>query len=253
MARTATKHTRFYLDGYDLSGYSRSVGALEVTMDTQEDAAFTDEVKNVLPNHATVNIGMLNGYFDNTASSGLHVVSSGAGVMRDVMIPIGFQTAPIAGDPAFCGQFEQQGYYQEGDVNAYVSIPFGGWSGSASSLLYSKPWGVLVHPKGAETAVNTAVGIDDRGATTALGGVFYYQVFTSNGTVTVKMQDAATNTNPSFSDLSGATSGSIDASSTPKKGMVALGVTATVRRYLRWQIVLGTATTVTFAAAFVRI
>lgn len=252
MTRTVTKHTRFYMDGYDLSGYSRSVGALEVTMDTQEEAAFTDGVKNVLPNHATVNIGTLNGYFDNTATSGLHVIANGAGVIRNVMIPIGFLAAPTAGDPVFCGQFEQQGYYQEGDVNAYVSIPFGGWSGSASTLLYNKPWGSLLHPNGAETAVNTATGIDDRGAATTSGGYFVYQVFAGNGTATIKVQDAATNTNPSFSDLSGATSGSIDCS-TVKYGLVALGTTATVRRYLRWQIVLGTATTVTFASAFVRI
>jgi len=253
MTRTVTKHTRFYMDGYDLSGYSRSVGPLEVTFDTAEDAAFTDEVKNVLPGQANVNIGTLNGYFDNTASTGLHVVASGAGVIRNVMVPIGFLTAPAAGDPVFLGQYEQQTYMQEGDLNSYVTMGFGGWSGSASTLLYNKPWGYLLHAKGAETAVNTAVGLDDRGASTSLGGFFAYQIFSSNGTVTVKAQDASTNTNVSFSDLSGATSGSVDASSAPKHGIVALSTTATIRRYTRWQIVFGTATTVTFAAALVRI
>lgn len=252
MSRTVSKHTRFYMDGYDLSGYSRSIGALEATFETSESASFTDEVKNVLPGQATINIGTLNGYFDNTATSGLHVVANGAGVMRTVMIPIGMRAAPVNGDPVFCGQFEQQGYMQEGELNAYVSIPFGGWSGTGSTLLYNKPWGNMIHVKGAETAVNTATGIDDRGAATTSGGYFVYQVFAGDGTATIKVQDAASNSNGSFSDLSGATSGSIDCS-TVKYGIVPLGVTATVRRYLRWQIVLGTATTVTFAAAFVRI
>ena len=39
---------------------------------------------------------------------------------------------------------------------------------------------------------------------------------------------------------------------TPASGMVAISTTATVRRYLRWQISLGTATTATFALAFIR-
>lgn len=253
MTRTVTKWARFYMDGYDLSGYARTVGPLEITFNTEDAAAMTDEIKNVVPDQPVINIGTLNAFFDNTATSGLHVVASGAGLMRNVMIPIGFLAAPAAGDPVFCGQFEQQGYTEEGQTNAYVSIPFGGWSGSASSLLYSKPWGSLVHAKNAETAVNTGTGINDRGAATTAGGYFVYQIFSSNGTVTVKMQDAATNTNPSFADLSGATSGSVDASSAPKSGMVALATNATVRQYLRWQIVFGTATTVTFACAFVRI
>jgi hypothetical protein len=70
--------------------------------------------------------------------------------------------------------------------------------------------------------------------------------------LTLKVQDAATNSNGSFSDLSGATSGSITAAVTPQSGMVALGTTATVRRYLRWQLVFGTATTCSFTAAFIR-
>lgn len=253
MTRTVTKWARFYMDGYDLSGYSRTVGPLEATYDTEEAAAMTDELKNVIAGQPTINVGTLNGFFDNTATSGLHVVANGAGVIRNVMVPIGFLAAPTAGDPVFCGQFEQQEYTESGTNNSYVSIPFGGWSGSASTLLYSKPWGSLLHAKNAETAVNSGTGINDRGAATTAGGYFAYQIFSSNGTVTVKVQDAATNTNPSFADLSGATSGSVDASVTPKHGIVALATTATVRQYLRWQIVFGTATTVTFAAAFVRI
>lgn len=55
-----------------------------------------------------------------------------------------------------------------------------------------------------------------------------------------------------FAALSGATSGSIDASVTPVSGMVALGVTAAVRRYTRWQLAFGTATTATFVCGLIR-
>jgi len=132
-----------------------------------------------------------------------------------------------------------------------VNIPFGAWD-VANLIDYEKPWGVLVHANGAETAVNSAAGIDDRGAATAACGYLVYQVFAGNGTATVKVQDAAINSDGSFSDLSGATSGVTDFS-TPAAGIVAIGTTATVRQYLRWQIVLGTATTVTFALSFCRI
>ena len=77
-----------------------------------------------------------------------------------------------------------------------------------------------------------------------------YQLFSSDGTVTLKTQDASTDSNPSFGDL--LTSGSLDASAIPVAGIVALSKTATVERYTRWQIVLGTATTCTFALMFVR-
>jgi hypothetical protein len=82
--------------------------------------------------------------------------------------------------------------------------------------------------------------------------VFAYHIFSSDGTVTVKCQHASANNDGSFADLTGATSGSVDATSTPQHGLAALSTSLTVNRYLRWQISLGTATTVTFAAALIR-
>lgn len=250
--RTVQKHVRFYMDGYDLSGYSRQIGQLGWTIEEGDMTAITDPVKCVLPNQSDLSIGSISGLFDNTATSGLHVVANGAGVMRTVMIPIGMRTDPAQGDPVFVGEFEQKDYMADPNAaGVYATITFDKRSSRSTSLAYSKPWGWLLHAKGAETAVNTAVGIDDNGGATAFGGYLVYQVFAGNGTATIKVQDAATNTNPSFADLSGATTGSIDCSSV-KYGVVAIGTTATVRQYLRWQIVLGSATTVTFALAFVR-
>lgn len=250
--RTTDNNIRFYADGYDWSGMTRSVGPLIWTFDEGDQTCLTDGVKNVLLGQPMVGVGTLNGVFDNTATTGLHILASGAGVMRTVMVPIGIRAAPAQGDPVYMGEFEQKDYMGvTGSVATYATVAFAQSSARASTFLYDKPWGWLLHAKGAETAVNTAVGIDDNGAATAFGGYLVYQVFAGNGTATIKVQDAATNSNGSFSDLSGATSGSIDCS-TPKYGRVAIGRTATVRQYLRWQIVFGTATTVTFALAFVR-
>jgi hypothetical protein len=200
-----------------------------------------------------VGAGPINAFLDNDAAGLFVLAGSGTANQgtRNIMIPIGANAAPVAGDNFFAWQFEQTSYtVEQGSGFVGVNIPLGGAS-YASKLTYKKPWGIVNHAKSAETAVNTAIG-QDGGASSALGGVFVYHIFSSNGTVTVKAQDAATNTNPSFSDLSGATSGSVDATSAPKHGMIALGTTATVRQFTRWQIVLGTATTVTFTCGLIR-
>lgn len=251
--RTVNRFTRVYSDGYDLSGYIRTLGQLGAEFDAPSDAALSDEVKSALAGQAVISAGEFNGFFDNTDTVGLHAHASGAGVKRTLMVAIGIQAEPAQGDPAFAGEFEQLGYKAVPDAGFVVAnIPFGKASAIAAALAYDNPWGVLLHAKAAKTAVNSSIGVDDWGAATAFGGFMCYHLFTSNGTVTLKVQDAATNLDGSFADLSGATSGSIDASVTPKYGIVALGRTADVRRYLRWQLVLGTATTATFALSFHR-
>ncbi len=249
--RTVLKNVRAYIDGYDLSGFSRSIGPLAWTFDQEEGTVFTDPVKGALPGHVDINPGTLTGNFDNTAL-GLHVVANGAGVKRNVMVPIGIRAAPAEGDPVFCSQNLQGEYMGTPTAGELISatVPFGMWAADGDTLLYAQPWGRLLHEKSAETAVNSATATVDHGASSALGGYMMYQLMTSNGTVTILTEDSSVNSDGNFGTL--ATSGVIDASSTPKSGIVALGTTATVERYLRWQIVLGTATTCTFALAFVR-
>lgn len=251
MTRLHPKYQRGYFDGYDLSGFSRSIGALDWNFDQELDTAWTDGSKNSLNGKGNISAGTYSAFLDNTATNGAHVVLKDVAT-HDVMIAMGAGAEPAQGDNVFAWKFEQTNYTAEdGGGFMVVSIPLGQASYS-STLTYCKPWGRLLHAKSAETAVNTAVGIDDNGASSALGGIFAYHLFTSNGTVTLKAQDADTNLDGSFGDLSGATSGSIDASSTPAHGMIALGVTATVKRYLRWQLVFGTATSATFVSALIR-
>jgi len=239
------------VDGYDISGDSRAIGPLVQTFDEADLTGFSHEIKGVLPGHAMLGLGAFNGVFNDTETTGIHnILGTTGGVMRTVMVAIGMGAEPVAGDFVYAGEFEQMGYDAD-PTGVYVNAPFGNSSVRASTLLYDNPFGVLLHPNSAATAANSATGagIDTAGGETTSGGWLEYQVFAGNGTATISVDDSADDS--SYSALSGATSGEIDCSSV-QYGRVALGRTATVRQYLRWQISLNTATTVTFALSFHR-
>ena len=73
MARTNKKHQRIYLDGYDMSGYTRDAGTLSLVYEAIPDACLTDGVKNVILGQPTIACGPINATFDTTATSGMHV------------------------------------------------------------------------------------------------------------------------------------------------------------------------------------
>lgn len=251
MTRINKRYTRVYSNGLDISGYSNEIGSLDWLYDASPNAAFSDGCKNAIAGKATVSAGSVNAFLDND-TAGLFVQTNAANGTRNLMVAFGTSAEPVAGNPVFAWKFEQTDYQVGGgDGFVPVTIPVSAAS-YASTLTYSKPWGVLVHPKGAETAANTAVGIDDNGASSALGGIFVYHLHSSDGTVTLSLDEASTNTNPNFAALSGATSGSITAAVTPQSGMIALSATAAVKRYIRFQVAFGTATTCSFTSAFIR-
>lgn len=246
--RTVSKWARVYVGGYDLSGYTRSIGPLTHEFDTPEATTLSDGVKGYLPAQVMISPGTLNGVLDPT-TAGLHAVASGAGSVWDVMVAIGMRAEPAVGDPVFMSKSLQTGYGAETGDLVSVTVPFGMWDVNDLPS-FRRPWGWLVHAKGAETGVNSAAGSDDYGAATALGGYAMFQLFSSNGTVTLSVQDAAVNNDGGFAEL--ITSGVIDASTTPVGNIVSLGATADVRRYIRWQLAFGTASTATFAIGFCR-
>jgi len=254
--RTLKRFSRVYVDGYDMSGYTREIGPLDWTYPEVEQVALMDSVKGALTDTPEISIGTLNGLFDNTATSGIHAVLSGADASRDVLIALGIRAAPAQGDPAFMGMFNQAGYGiapSGGDIA--LTIPFGKIS-PAEGLLYEKPWGVLLHENTEEDDANSAAGLDDdrRAAQTTKGGFLMYHILavTGTGTVTISIDDASTNSGGSFGALSGATTAAIAHTAVPCAGIIQLGVTATVKRYLRWQMALSTITACTFVLGFVR-
>lgn len=256
--RTVLKWVRFYMDGYELGGYSRSLGTAGWAFEEMEKTAFGDAAKGYLPGQPNISIGPLNGVFDSTATSGLHVVASAIQSERILTVAIGDRAVPVAGVPVFCGQFTQLGYHgvEEGETIT-ASIPFGAWEG-ASILAYDRPWGKLLLPNTAKTGANAAgAGVESyTGAATALGGYMVYHVFAASGagdTATIKVQDSVDEVNGNYGDLAGCTTGVIDVGTAPISGIKATTTTTTaVKKYVRWQLALGTATSVTFALSFIR-
>ena len=247
--RTHPRFNRVYIDGYDLSGYARAFGPSTCEYEEGTDDVFTLDIKRTVPGQANVSPGTLNGIFDNTATSGLHIVMNGTGGTRDVMRAVGIRGVPADNDPVFSGQFNQLTYSGKPEDNPVAAtVQFGNKVYDADNSIYARPWGVLLHASAAETGANSAIGLDQEAQTTA-GGWMMYQVFAGNGTATIKVQDADTNLDGSFGDL--LTSGVIDCSSV-QSGVIADVRTATVERYVRWQVTLGTATTVTFAISWHR-
>lgn len=250
--RTVAKWARVYLSGYDMSGYSRQIGDLKWAFEEADTTAMSDLVKSALPGTASMGVGTLNGLFDTTATSGLHVIGSATNGSRQlVTVAIGDRAAPTLGDPAFSVIANQLAYQsnQDGQTVA-VTIPFsdGVAADGQGGLLYPFPWGRLLNANVARTGANAASGVDG-GASTSLGGVLVYHITAGNGTATLSVDDSADNS--SFSAVSGMTTGSITMAA-GVWGAVALGRSATIRRYTRYQLALGSATSVTFVAAIIR-
>lgn len=252
MTRLNPKFTRVYANGYDISGTARNIGTVGVEMEDSPAAAYSDAVMNTILGRASIKCGPLNAFLSPSSATGLHELMSAGNIVQNIMIPFGTIAEPTVGMPVFAWTMQQGSYTSDGDGIVGVNINFPNASYSTIKG-YENPFGLLVHAKAARTAANTAVGTIDNGAASALGGIFAWQLFSSNGTCTLSIDDSATNlNNAAFAALSGATSGELDATTTPASGMVALAKTATVRQYLRWQLALNSATTATFALAFIR-
>lgn len=259
VGRTAARWTRVYVDGYDVSGMARSIGPLDSSFDESEMTALSDSVKTYLPNHPHVNVGTLNAVFDNTATTGIHALASGSNIKRVVSVVKGIRAVPAIGDPVFCGEFMQSAYNVTGEGGVFVNIPFAGWAADATHRAYPVAWGQLLHANVSAAAANSSgTGVlSQTGASTAFGGYMVYHVTAATAgagrTATIKVQHSPDEVDANYVDLGGCTTGVIDVSTAPISGVLKTTTNITVvDKYLRWQIVLGTATTVTFLLAFCR-
>jgi len=246
--RTVKRWSRFYADGYNLSSEVGTIGPLPWEYDAESFAALDWEVRGALPDQVNLGAGPVNGLFSQEASGTLQAVCV-PGVDRHVMVPIGFLAAPVMGDPVYCARLLET----SGKLTPGTGLMTGSWTFAPSilaALNYTKPWGVLLNALANRTAVNASAGVDG-GAASSAGGYMAYQVFAGAGagSVVIKVQDSADNA--AWLDLASATI-SVASGAIPAAGQVQIPVTATVRRYLRWQIVFTGMTGVTFALAFVR-
>jgi hypothetical protein len=254
--RTLERFRRLYIDGYDLSNDMRNIDPLSCVFDVAYDDNVGLDIKEGYIGQATISPGTLNAIFDDTVTTSAFARLKASSGNVNLMVPLGIQAAPAAGCPVFCGTFPQTGYQASGSGMVLATVGFGTSSKDSTAHQFAQPFGILLHASSLENAVNTGEGID-QGGETLKGGYMMYQVFTAAGTVnkdaTIKVQDCDTH-DGTYVDL--LTSGVISCAN-PTNGVVALGVNAHVQQFVRWQIVLSptalhTATSVTFALAFVR-
>ena len=252
MTRTHLKHYRVYVNAYDLSGYARSVGTMAWSFGAEPDMAISDSVKNVIPGAGDIQLGPINMFFDADAAGAKALLASSTNTLT-VSVAMGARADPAIGDRAFTWQFEKNSYsVEQGAGFVAANLNLGGAS-YASTKSFCVPWGVVLAHNTARVAVNSTTGVDDYGAgPPSLGGVFWWHLLSSNGTVTLTAQEADTNSDGSFANITGATSGSITAAATPAYGMAATTEIYAVKRYLRWQLAFGGGSTATFVCGFNR-
>ncbi len=247
--RSLPTFQRVYIDGYNLSCYAMDAGEYGIEHPEYASAAMCDQVTGYLVGKPTPVFGPLVATFDNTATSGYHVLANAAqAARRDITLAQGVRAAPAMGDDVFCAPMWQARYKMIGDNIVTSRTDF--VQDVTADLLYDEFFGKLLHPHSAETAANTADTNVDNGAASAAGGwlMYHLESITGGGTATISIDDSANGT--SWTALSGATSGALSGLAS---GIVQLGITATVRRYLRWQLALaGGATAATFAVSFMR-
>ena len=110
MTRTHLKNWRAYVNGVDMSGVSRQIGALNWMFDAEPDAALTDAVKNILIGKGDIQAGPLNAFLENDAAA---LFANQSQALRYAMFAMGANAAPAAGDPVFAWAFEDVGYKVE--------------------------------------------------------------------------------------------------------------------------------------------
>lgn len=249
--RTLADFQRIYIDGYSMSCYTLDTGEQGVAFEEYDATALCNPIKGVLVGKPTLSLGPINGVFDNTATSGLHVLASaGQGAQHNVSVVYGIRAAPVNYDPCFSAPMIQTKYKAVGSgvVNATIEL-----APATNALNYNKAFGRMLHVMGSETGANSANTNIDNGAASTAGGWLMYHVtsITGTGTVTISVDDSANGT--SWSALSGATSGAIATAAAPTSGIIQLATTATVRRYLRFQVAFGgSASACEFALSFIR-
>ena len=97
----------------DISTDVTSVGQIGLNYDTTDVMGYSDGVHNVTLGHPTAPITMT-GNFNNTATTGSHIVLSGIVGQQSatitVTIQVGIKAAPAGGDPEWEGEYYCSSY-----------------------------------------------------------------------------------------------------------------------------------------------
>lgn len=231
----------FYIDGVDLSGDVNAVSSLTTAVALLDSTGINKLAHERLP-------GLSDGDIEITT---LFNPSAGQEHPTLKTMPAGDRTtsyfdSTTLGCDVACLVGKQISYAPNRGADGSLTIKT-----KVTANGFGLEWGTaLTAGKRVDTAATTGSSVDFAAAT-AFGFQAYLQVFAFTGTdVTVKLQDSADNS--SFADI---TSGAFSqiTSSTPTAQRIAVGGTATVRRYVRaTTVTTGGFTTVTFAVTLIK-
>jgi len=246
--RTVNKWLKVYVSGYDITGYARSAGPLLWEFDEADLTTLGDSVKGYLPNMCQLGLGTLNSVLDSTTDTGMIDALAKPGP-RGVMIAVGDRAAPALGNPVYMGYFDQAAFVANEDAGAMtLSLPMDNVYSDGTA--FAVPWGVLLHPMGAETSSTdggTAVGIHNNLAATTDGVIMAYQCTgtDSNSSYILKLQDSPDNV--TYSDITGATVTVTERAG----GIIETARPLAIGQYVRWCLA-NVDSSVTFACAYAR-
>ena len=256
--RTVSKYTRVYAGdtthGVGLCADVSSIPSLGTEFDYNPIAAYCWGVNGGMLDQGAHPFGPVNGVFSSDTTVGSEDIHEQLKAMVGgnvaVAVALGIREEATCGSPCYVWQGLLNRYEAVMDAGNMVTFTSTWAEGAQTRTNYGKAWGHVIHPLGAETAANTnTTNVIDNGVASAAGGYLYYCLTAIDaGTVTISVDDSADGS--TYGALSGATSGALSAIGA---GVVQLGTTAAVKRYIRFQVALaGGASTATFFAAFVR-
>ena len=123
--KTHSRYIKVLLDNaggspQDITASVDSIGDIGLTYDQADVTAINDSVMQYLAGRGDADI-QLGGPFNNTATTGAHVVLTGlngANTAATLTVQIGIRAAPTTGDPEFEGEFVVTKYTVSGDMSA---------------------------------------------------------------------------------------------------------------------------------------
>jgi hypothetical protein len=241
MAFSHGSKAKVYLDGYDLSSYTRNV-TTSSSLDLQDASVLGNTFKTYVVglNDATMTY---EGLLDGAASASdeiwnnIQAASNSGTVSRTLYVPQGPGAQPSGTTATYCYGMEAWNTSVERSTGV---DNVASWSAEMQSNIGIERL-ALYHPFGAEVAGGNTTSLDNTAVSTTAGGTAYLLVL-SGASLVVKVQDSADNS--AWADLASFTFTSASARTTQRISTTS----GTIRRYTR---VLWTGTG-TFICAFGR-
>lgn len=229
-----------YIGGYNLSG---DIGSLSAIAGQQKSIDVTGIDKGAHERIGGQRDGSLQFMaFFNPATAQAHPVLSALPIADVVAM---YCRGTVLGNPSACMVGKQIDYNPTRDNSGSLTFKT-----HISANGYGLEWGnLLTDGRRNDTAAASGASFDG-GAATSFGFQAYLQMFALTGVdVTVKLQDSADNV--SFTDVAGGAF--TQATTAPQAQRIAVGGTATLRRYVRAvTVTTGGFTSTTFAVSLVR-